>query len=218
MKFQTLIFDLDGTLAETRHDIAAATNHTRRHFDLQPLNVETIRSYIGDGITKLLQRALPPIPESQMEEAYSVFTDYYSQHLADTTKLYPGILEFLKDFSHLKIAVLSNKAQLFTDKIVDALDIRRFFAIVLGSKDDVPKKPAADAIEIIISKLNIEKESVLMIGDSKNDILAGQAAGIKTCAVSWGFRPESELKNYNPDIIIHTIEELKKYVETKDLL
>lgn len=207
-----IIFDLDGTLAETRQDIADAANFMLRKLDLHTLPDETITSYVGDGIKKLIERCLPDSPGYLLDTAIDYFVEYYGNHLADHSHLYPGILDFLKKMYPVKMAILSNKAQKFTDDITHRLEIRNYFQLVMGSNKQFPKKPQPDSIHHIMKTLGCAKRKTIIIGDTKNDIQAGQAAGIYTCAVSYGFRNKEELLKYNPDFMIDSIDELTQII------
>ncbi len=208
-----IIFDLDGTLAETRQDIADAANYMLQKLERPQLPEEIITGYVGNGIKKLIERCLPGEAENILEEAYEFFVAYYADHLVDDTHLYPGVLDLLKKMQQKKLAVLSNKAQKFTVEIVRQLKIDNYFQIIMGSNPHFPKKPAPDAIKHIIKTLDCSAQKTLIIGDTKNDILAGQAANIYTCAVSYGFRKKAVLQKYNPDFMIDSIDALDKIIQ-----
>ncbi|KAA3613077.1 MAG: HAD family hydrolase [Calditrichaeota bacterium] len=208
LKIELIIFDLDGTLAETRQDIADAANYMLAQLKLPTLPEATITSYVGNGIKKLIERCLPGSSESLREQGFNFFVEFYANHLADNTYLYPGVLNILKELRQLKMAVLSNKAQRFTEEIIHKLDIENYFKIVMGSNPHFPKKPAPDSINHIIETLDCSKQKTIIIGDTKNDIIAGKAANIHTCAVTYGFRSKEKLLKYNPDFMIDSIVEL----------
>ncbi len=215
LKIDLIIFDLDGTLAETRQDIANAANYMLAKLGLAELPESVITGYVGDGIKKLIERCLADYSNKSTEKAFDFFIEFYSVHLADHTHLYPGIAEFLKQIQSKKMAVLSNKAQKFTEEIIHRLKVNNYFQLIMGSNPQFPKKPDPGSINHIIKTLNSTKEKTIIMGDTKNDILAGQAAGIYTCAVSYGFRSKEELLNYNPDYMIDSIFELQKIVSLK---
>lgn len=213
MNRQLLIFDLDGTLADTRKDLMEAVNHVRRRFDLSPLSLETVTGYVGDGINKLLERALPNISPETLPQARAYFDEYYREHVVDHTRLYPGVAEMLDALNGHPCAVLSNKAQEYTEEIVERLGIRPYFRLVLGGRADFPRKPAPDALRYIMKKMEATPAATLMIGDTKNDILAGKAAGVVTVAVTYGFRSREQLAPYQPDYMIDHPGELVAVVE-----
>jgi phosphoglycolate phosphatase len=165
------------------------------------LDVDAVIGCVGDGINKLLERVLNNPNDSQLQGARKYFDEFYSKHLMDNTILYPGMLTVLQHFSEKEMAVISNKAQHYTDNIIDQLNIKKYFKSVLGGRTDLNKKPAPDTILFILEKLSIEPQKAVIIGDTRNDILAGKAAGIRTCAVTYGFRSIHELKLTEPDFI-----------------
>jgi phosphoglycolate phosphatase len=203
-----IIFDLDGTIAETRQDIADAANYMLGRLNLPHKPEEVITSYVGNGIKKLIERCLPDASSKVREKAFDHFVEYYGNHLTDNTYLYPGMIDFLEKASTKKMAVLSNKAEDFTKKIIQDLGVEKYFAIVMGSNQQFPKKPEPDSIDHIVKTLECTKRKTIIIGDTKNDIIAGQAAGIYTCAVSYGFRNKERLQKYNSDFMIDSIDEL----------
>ncbi|RMG68101.1 MAG: HAD family hydrolase [Calditrichaeota bacterium] len=202
--FDLLIFDLDGTLADTRADLAAAVNSMRRHFDLPELTVAQVTGMVGEGLEKLLERALPGAGEQERARARALFHQFYSRNLVHHTRLYPGIREVLEQTEGIDRAVLSNKPDAYTRTIVQRLGVAPYFRLVMGKRDDFPRKPDPTSLRYILNQLNCPAERALIIGDTKNDILAGQAAGVKTCAVTFGFRTAEQLKSYRPDYLIHS--------------
>jgi phosphoglycolate phosphatase len=204
-----IIFDLDGTLVETRQDITAAVNYARIHFGYEPLSLETVCSFVGDGIQKLMKRAFPDFDTDKIASTQKIFGEYYSQHLTDNSFIYPGIIEFLDQNRDLKMAVLSNKTHIYTDAIIRQLEIDHYFTVIMGSMDEFPRKPKPEAIIHIMETLKIKPQNSIIIGDTKNDVLAGKAAGIYTCAVTYGFRSREVLCPLNADFIVDTIIELQ---------
>jgi phosphoglycolate phosphatase len=208
MNLKLIIFDLDGTLAETREDIASAVNYTRLRYKLDPLSLQTVSGYVGNGIKKLIERSFPGFNSEEQLKALDIFKEYYAIHLTDKTFLYPGVAEFLQNNPDLDFAVLSNKSDEYTKEIVKQLKIESHFKIVLGANSTLPKKPEPDSIIYILKELNYSPHQAMIVGDTKFDILAGIAAGIETCAVTYGFRTREELSEQNPDYIIDSIDEL----------
>ena len=202
MKVDLIIFDLDGTLADTRQDLTNAVNYVLNKFEKGNLDVDAVTGYVGNGINKLLERVLNNPNDNQLQDARKYFDEFYSKHLMDNTILYPGMLTVLQRFSEKEMAVISNKVQHYTDNIIDQLNIRKYFKSVLGGRTDLKKKPAPDPILYILEKLFIEPQNAVIIGDTRNDVLAGKAAGIQTCAVTYGFRSIHELKLTEPDFIV----------------
>lgn len=204
-----LIFDLDGTLAETRQDLTNAVNHAMKQLDRPQLDLATVTSYVGNGVNKLLERALQEFTPEEFEKARHSFHEFYSVHLMDTTCLYPGVQEVLEYYSSKKMAVLSNKSHPYTETIVEKLGIKSYFQIVIGSQPGMERKPSPQPILDILQKLAVVPSRAVIIGDTASDIEAGKAAGIHTCAVTFGFRSAEELRFHQPDFLIRQPLELK---------
>ena len=212
-----LIFDLDGTLADTSKDITDAVNYAVKPFGVKPLSISEIKAMVGSGITKLIESLIPPhppIPPSLMgdnrevakEEAVKRFLEYYSIHLLDYTKPYPQVKETLSKIEAYKKAVISNKREVLSKKVLEGLGLLKFFDVVLGS-DSVPeRKPSPVPIFELLKRFGVSKDEAVIIGDSNYDIEAGRAAGIKTIAVTYGYRDREVLKG--ADFIIDNFGEI----------
>ncbi len=209
-----LIFDLDGTLLDTSKDITHAVNYAVESFGVQPLSIETIKSMVGSGISNLIEELISPHVSKRDEtaffkvkdEAIKKFLEYYSVHLLDNTIPYHGVKDTLSKLVHYKKAVISNKRKVFSEKILDGFGLSAFFDVILGS-DSVPeRKPSPVPIFEVLKRLHIPKGEAVIIGDSNFDIEAGKAAGIKTIAVTYGFRVREVLKE--ADFIINAFGEL----------
>jgi phosphoglycolate phosphatase len=204
-----LIFDLDGTLVDTSQDIANAINYAIEPFGVRQLSNEEIKSMVGSGITKLLQSLLPfeKIPQqNRREEVVQRFLEHYSEHLLDNTRAYPNVKETLSKLGNYKKAVVSNKREAFSKRILEGLGLLEFFDLVLGS-DSVPeKKPSPVPIFEVLKRLRISRDEAVIIGDSNFDIEAGKAAEIKIIAVTYGYREREALKD--ADFMIDNFEEL----------
>ncbi|MDZ7292550.1 MAG: HAD-IA family hydrolase [candidate division KSB1 bacterium] len=204
-----LIFDLDGTLADTRRDLANAVNHALQKIGKNEITLETITGYVGDGMRKLLERALGETSDADFEMARQHFQHFYAEHLADYSHLYPGVREVLKYFANKKKAVLSNKPQEFTEVLLQRLEIRHHFELVVGGQANLQLKPDPEAAIHILKSLHVSPKRSVIIGDGENDIRTGKAAGIMTCAVTYGFRTEQELSALEPDFVVNNLAELK---------
>ena len=206
--FDLVLFDLDGTLVDSRQDLAQAVNHALAALGQPPLSVDMITSYVGDGISKLLQRSMKNLSNDELQRGRQAFREYYAEHVADFTRPYDGVPEMLAHFRDKKKALLTNKDQTFTESLLQQLDLGRFFDAVVGGNSGFEVKPDPEALLSILQKLGVLATKALMIGDSSNDILAGKNAGVATCAVTWGYRPEAELAALQPDLIVHKPEEI----------
>ena len=205
-----LIFDLDGTLADTKDDIATAVNLTLREFKLPPKEPATIYGYVGDGVRKLLQRAFEDQPQGHYEQALKVFRKHYLAHLLDTTQFYPGVLEVLDHFKNKKKAIATNKPFEYTSKIIEGLGVRHRFDLVLGGDSTNYLKPNPAIITEVLSRLGVKGDRAIMIGDGVNDILAARAAGTQSCAVGYGLGRAEDLLAVNPDSFCENISDLPR--------
>ena len=210
------IFDLDGTLLDTIADLAAATNFALAHYGLPTHKEEEYKFFVGNGINKMFERALP---EDKRNEEYitklrSQFVPYYDVHNSDLSRPYPGMVELLKELqrNNIAIGVASNKYQEAAVKLVLQFFPGIDFALILGQREGVPSKPDPTIAYEIIEHTGIAKEDTVYIGDSCVDMQTGKNAGITTVGVSWGFRPKTELESYNPDFIADDTDELRKYL------
>ncbi|MCK5427203.1 MAG: HAD-IA family hydrolase, partial [Thermodesulfovibrionia bacterium] len=205
---------LDGTLLDTSKDITNAVNYAMEPFGVQPLSIETIKSMVGSGISNLIGELISPYVVSQdnisflkvKEEAVKRFLEHYSVHLLDNTIPYPGVKDTLSKFVHYKKAVLSNKRKVFSEKILHERGLSTFFDVILGSDSMSERKPSPVPIFEVLKKFHASKSEAVIIGDSNFDIEAGKAAGIKTIAVTYGYRGREVLKE--ADFIIDTFGEL----------
>jgi phosphoglycolate phosphatase len=203
-----MIFDLDGTLVNTLEDIAHSVNFTLGRLGRPLLPLDAVRQYVGDGLELLLTRALGG-HTGLLEEAKGIYTVHQSRYLVVSSRLYPGIKETLEHFRGLPLAVVTNKTLAFSEPLLEGLGIRPYFGMIIGADTGLPLKPAPDAFLSIMKSLAVPKERTVVVGDGTTDILAGKAAGITTCAVTYGFRTEEELRRAGPDHVIHTFSELK---------
>ncbi len=204
-----LIFDLDGTLVNTLADITASVNFVLQKMGRQPVPSDTVRQYVGDGVEMLLARALGGHDEL-LADALGVYKVHHSRNLTVHSRLYPSVKETLEHFKSLTMAVFSNKPAEFIHPLMKDLGIDRYFRTVLGAGAGMPLKPAPDAVLNILSDFGVQREDAVMVGDGTTDVRAGKAAGVMTCAVTYGFRSEEELRKAGPDYVIHELSELKE--------
>ncbi len=202
-----LIFDLDGTLADTSLDIADAVNYAVEPLGKGPYSVEEIKAMVGSGITNLMRSLIPSEAPISEESIIKRFLEYYSEHLLDNTKAYPYVKETLSKLgSRYKKAVISNKREGFSREIMEGIGILQFFDIVLGSDSVREQKPSPVPLLEVMKRFGAAKDEAVMIGDSNYDIEAARAAGIKAFAVTYGFRSRESLKD--ADYIIDKFDEL----------
>ncbi len=196
-----LIFDLDGTLVNTIEDITASVNFALTRLGRKPLPLDRVRRYVGDGVTLLMSRALGDRQEL-LEDARGIFTVHHSRNLAVRSRLYPGVRETLEHFRSIPLAVVTNKPSDLSEPLLGTLGIRGFFRMVVGADAGLPLKPAPDALLRILRDLAAPPERAAVVGDGTTDIGAGRAAGVTTCAVTYGFRSEEELRAAGPDHLL----------------
>jgi phosphoglycolate phosphatase len=205
-----LIFDLDGTLIDSKLDLAHAVNATREHMGMSGLPHELIFSYVGNGAPILIRRSLgPEASDAQVQQALDFFLAYYRQHMLDYTTLYPGVTETLDVLlaSGKKMAVLTNKPVRISQAIIDGLGLSKHFFQVYGGNSFEQKKPHPIGIETLMVEAGISADGAMMIGDSAVDIQTARNAGVKACGVTYGFQPET-LATSPPDFLIDRFEDL----------
>ena len=182
-----LVFDLDGTLVDSKEDLANAVNVALASFDLPPLPNPVIYSYVGDGASTLIRRALPKQKAYLLPEVLDRFLAYYRRHLLDTTRAYPGVSVALRKWAGIyRMAVLTNKGVEMTREILSGLSLDGYFFEVRGGDSFGTKKPDPEGLLHILREAGIEPQEAIMVGDSRNDVQAGRAAGAVTCGVTYG--------------------------------
>ncbi len=203
-----LIFDLDGTLVNTIEDITASVNFTLGCLGRPPLAAERVGRYVGDGIEALMKRSLGGKTD-RMADAVAIYKEHHRKNLMVRSRVYPGVLETLDYFKPLPMSIISNKSMEFVGSLISRLGIAAYFNSVIGADLGLALKPAPDAVLKVLSDSGVPKERAVMVGDGTTDIRAGKAAGVMTCAVTYGFRSEGELRKEGPDFVIHAFSELK---------
>jgi phosphoglycolate phosphatase len=209
-----VIFDLDGTLIDSRLDLIHSVNAMLRHFDRPELPGEVVASYVGDGAPMLVRRALgDPDDEKFFKQGLEFFLEYYREHKLDYTHVYPGIPEALEQIrsngAHRNMAVLSNKPVNPSRAIVDALGLTDFFVKVYGGNSFETKKPDPLGVNILLKETGTAPANAMIVGDSSIDILTGRNAGIATCGVTYGFAPHT-LCEVPPDVVVESPRELRE--------
>ncbi len=210
---ETVLFDLDGTLIDSRLDLANAVNHALRIVGLPEQTEVEITPHVGNGLRVLLGEIMGPVSESTLDRAIAAFSVFYDEHCVDLTVLYPGVAEFLLPLRGMKkFGVVTNKPERFAVKIVRKLGLGEIVPVIIGGDTLPERKPHPAPVLKALSSLGVESDSALMVGDGVQDMLAGQTAGLLTCIAEYGygFRPESlDLK---PDFKIRRFTELKEIV------
>jgi phosphoglycolate phosphatase len=211
-----ILFDLDGTLVDSRLDLANSVNGMLRHYGRLELPADVIASYIGDGAPMLVRRALgDPDDEVFLQKALDFFLAYYREHKLDTTVVYPGIVDALRALrspangagGERRMAVLSNKPVNPSRAIVEALGLGEFFVQVYGGNSFPTKKPDPLGALTLARENGVEPGQALIVGDSDIDVLTARNAGMWSCGVSYGFAPHS-LEQAPPDVLVDSPHEL----------
>lgn len=207
MKFKCLLFDLDGTLIDSRDDLADSVNLTLSELKLESLPSETIYNFIGEGVLNLVSRSISmslgkESDKDFAEKGVEIFRKHYAENLVTKTKLYEDVAETLEKLSDFPKAVITNKPHDFSVKILEGLGILQHFKIVCGGDSFPERKPSPVPLVQTAKSLNFLPEDCLMVGDSWVDIEAGKNARMKTCGCIYGFRGKDELEKAKADFLI----------------
>ena len=208
-----IIFDLDGTLIDSLHDLASGVNYTLRQLNHREVTIEYVKKSIGNGAQKLVERCLPSYPEVQsqeLKEAMDIFLPYYNENCDIETFAYPGVIEYLEKLKDLELdlAVLTNKPEAPTHKILKALKLDSYFSAVIGGDTLAQKKPSPIGQIALMDQFSTRPENTLMIGDGEPDLASAQAAGVDSIAILDGIGDADTLKKYQPIHFINTFAEL----------
>jgi phosphoglycolate phosphatase len=209
-----VIFDLDGTLIDSKLDLAQSVNATRRHLGMQPLDNETVYSYVGNGAPVLIRRVLgDEASEATVQEALEYFLEFYRDHMLDFTVLYPGVQEALGRLrdSGVQMAVLTNKPVKISRAIVNGLGLCAHFHEVYGGNSFDHKKPHPIGVETLMRECGVSRDRTLMVGDSSVDIRTARNAGVMACGVTYGFQPETFVDPV-PDLLMDRMEQVAGWV------
>lgn len=205
-QFDAVIFDLDGTLIDSLHDIADAMNRvlTANGFPIHPY--ESYRKFVGKGLRNLVEMSLPDfvIDEAMIKNVHLDLIVDYKHHFVEKTILYPGVANVLDTLNEKKIgmAILSNKADVITQRIVGELLRSWPFALVIGTGDAIPRKPDPTGAFLCASSLHVQPESIVYVGDSGIDMQTAVRSGMFPVGVTWGFRSREELESHGAAVII----------------
>lgn len=206
MKIKLIIFDLDGTLVDSSVDITNALNYSIEPYGLEKLTVERTISLVGEGTTRLIEKLLGDRWADLRGVVLERFLEYYSGHLTDYTVPYPGVRETLEMLTDYRKTVISNKRTDLSRRVLGNLELSTYFDIIWGSDSVSEKKPSPAPVMEMLKKMSCRPEEAVIVGDSNYDIDAGRAAGVRTVAVSYGYRDVSLLKD--ADVIIDKMKEL----------
>lgn len=214
MKYECAIFDLDGTILDTLEDLTDSLNYALLQAGYPKRSISEVRSFVGNGIRKLIERGVPKgTKEEMIQKVYCDFTEHYRVHCADKTKPYAGIPELLQTLktAGCRIAVVSNKA----DYAVKELCSQYFdglFDVAVGERSGILKKPAPDSVNEVLKLLDADKSLAVYIGDSEVDIQTAANAGMEVIIVEWGFRTRPFLEEHGARNFVSSPEELGTFI------
>lgn len=213
MKYDAVIFDLDGTLTDTLGDLRNSVNYALNQFGFPERSLDEVRSFVGNGVRRLIYLSVPEnTSEEVSEKCLDVFKEYYKENSLVETKPYDGIIEMIEKLRNdgVKTAVVTNKMHEAAEDIV-----RIFFGnlidVTLGQVDGVAQKPQPDGINLVLEKLGVSKEKAVYVGDSEVDCITAKNAEIPCIGVTWGFRDKDVLIENGADIIVDSPEDIIKY-------
>lgn len=206
---KAVLFDLDGTLINTLHDLFLSTNVALRKNQLPERSEDEIRRFVGNGVRKLIERSLPAGKENLTEIVLKDFKEDYQLHSLDHSVPYPGILALLKELKDekMKLAVVSNKFHLAVKEICDQY-FHDYLDYSIGESPQVRTKPHPDMIFKVMETFQVSKEEIVLVGDSETDVETAKNAGISVIGVNWGFRGAELLKKMNVDYLVYQPQEI----------
>jgi phosphoglycolate phosphatase len=209
-----IIFDLDGTLVDSGEDIARSVNELLERSERPPLDHDRIRSYVGNGVRKLLERSLGETSDRELERAEALYLSIYRRRLLETTRPYPGVVPALEALHRERpLAVLTNKPVRESLAILEGLDLRRYFRAVYGGDSFARKKPDPMGVRFLREETEAGAEETLLVGDSTIDLETARNAGIRSCIVSYGMGPWNP-STEPPDLTVDDLRELLPIVHS----
>ncbi len=208
MKRNLILYDLDGTLVDTKEDIAASANHMLRQMGGPLLTVDQVVPCVGKGLRQLIASCLGTEDAGRIEEGMRIYRAHYAIHRLDRSRLYPGARDILEHFKSRKQAVITNKPNPYSKDILSGLGISDYFIEVIGGDSEHPKKPDSTAFLYLMQKNGVSPGETLFIGDSVIDIQAGRSAGVFTAVLTHGFEPEEAIRGESPDLVAAGFETL----------
>jgi 2-phosphoglycolate phosphatase len=211
---RAVVFDLDGTLVDTRGDIAAACNHALVEAGRSPLTVELITHYVGDGARRLCSRAAGlKDDDDDLDPIVDSFVSYCMEHPVVHTVWMPDAERMLDELSKMPLAVCTNKPRTVAALVLEALGCAHRFAALVGGGDTSAGKPAAEPLLLLARQLQLDPREMVMVGDGPQDIMAGRAVAARTIAFAGGYNERYRLREVEPDIIVSSLLEVPAIVE-----
>jgi phosphoglycolate phosphatase len=208
-----IVFDLDGTLADSLPDLTRAANYARGRLGLPEVSPEAVQGMIGGGEHKFMERLVGPDHQDLVEDCLELYLDYYTRHSLEKTRLYPGVPETLAHLSGKKLAVLSNKLQRLTEAVLQGAGIAPFFDASYGGGRGLPLKPSPEPLLALMQELGVEPGRTLMVGDKVADVNCARGAGAYIAAVSYGYGKLADLQAAHPDFLLERFGQLPEIIE-----
>ncbi len=214
-RIDLIVYDLDGTLLDAFEDIMIALNHALTHFGLDPYPLDSVKSFVGDGVEVFVNRALAGVPRDRMREVRNVFIEGYRSPQHSTARVYPGTLEFLRlvRASGRRQAVLTNKPHPIALSSCDCVGIGQLVDHVQGTDREHPLKPNPKGLRAILNDLGVAPAAALFVGDGRPDMEVSAAAGIPAIGCSWGTQSAVQLREQGALHVIDSITELKEILD-----
>ena len=210
-----IFYDLDGTLVDTKEDIARAANFMLQKMGAPPIDVEEIAGYVGLGVFHLIGNCLKTEDAKRIEKGIKIYRTYYGEHMLDHSRLFPGVPEMLEHFKGGTQLVFTNKPNPYSYDMLKALGVVGFFAEVLAGGGDYPKKPDPAGVLAMLEKFKVPAEQALFIGDSRVDIETARKSGIEAAVITHGFSDREALQSASPDMIAEDFVELLQKIKEK---
>ncbi len=209
---RALVFDLDGTLIDSKLDLALSIDATLKHMGRASLPHDLIYSFVGNGAAVLVRKALGnSVTEAEADEGHRFFLAYYRDHMLDNTVTYPGVREALEALGRHPMAVLTNKPVRFSERILEGLGIASYFRCVYGGNSFETKKPDPEGMNVILRTFGLAPRQAMLVGDSDVDVRTARNAGTWVCGVSYGLGFES-MRTHPPDLMLDSMSELPAHL------
>jgi phosphoglycolate phosphatase len=207
MRYECVVFDLDGTLIDSLPDITATANRALAAFGRAPLDAETVRGYVGYGVRHLVERCFAG-SGVDVDEAVRTFRRFYLERPCERTRGYDGVRDTLEALRGVRFGIVTNKPQAVSEAVLRTLDLERYFAVVLGGDAMPQRKPDPAPIREALRRMGAARERSLYVGDSKPDLEAGRAAGVAVCIARYGYASPPELEHMAPEFFIERFSDL----------
>ena len=217
MKHDAIIYDLDGTIIDTRQDVADAVNATLKELGAEDLDQETIFSFVGQGLVDLIEKSVSSSERGLVQKGVQFFSEYYYDHMLEKSKFYPDALEMIKDFHKRGIpqAVFTNKPHLHAMKMLKDLDVTQYFKVILGSEHTHPEKPHTEGTYYVLESIPVKPEKALYVGDSLVDFKTAKNVGMDCVLMLDGYTPREELMTVKEHTLglFDNFSDLKQFID-----